>query len=32
MSHWVALLFSVYLVGCSATTRGARPSTGQDRL
>ena len=32
MSHWVALLFSVYLVGCSATTRGVRPSTDQGRL
>lgn len=32
MSHWVALLFSVYLVGCSVTTRGVRPSTDQGRL
>jgi hypothetical protein len=30
--HWVALLFSVYLVGCSTTTRGVRPGIGQDTL
>jgi hypothetical protein len=32
MSRWVALLFSVCLVGCSATTRGLRPGTGQNTL
>lgn len=32
MSYGVALLLSMFLVGCSTTTRGVRPCTGQDML
>ncbi len=32
MSRWVALLLFMLLAGCSATTRGVRPRTGQDTL
>ncbi|WNG35552.1 hypothetical protein F0U61_19170 [Archangium violaceum] len=32
MSHWVALLLLMFLAGCSITTRGVRPGTGQDTL
>lgn len=32
MSHRIALLLFMFLVGCSATTRGARPGTSRNML